>query len=232
MGVGGKQHVGKILMKAIGSHRRLGRRSRSREGAEDDAMVVRRIELEKAVEELLEVVFGVDVLLQDHLEHGVPEIEVGVVGVFLDGDALAADSPEALHRPEALDFGIGVGGGKRAKVPRKEAQAEVPREDPQPEVPREEPQLEVPAEAEEIPIGELGSILIELQVVGDGSQLPFEWRIRVDPLITVGDNIEHTIDDVTFIQGLDGIAVDSIQQQGMDDFTWDSSEKKKNVKPC
>lgn len=63
-------------------------------------------------------------------------------------------------------------------MPRKEAQAEVPREDPQPEVPREEPQLEVPAEAEEIPIGELGSILIELQVVGDGSQLPFEWRIR------------------------------------------------------
>nr|GMD16024.1 hypothetical protein DM860_010446 [Ipomoea batatas] len=74
-------------------------------------MVVRRIELEKAVEELLEVVFGVDVLLQDHLEHGVPEIEVRVVGVFLNGDALAADSPEALHRPEALDFGIGVGGG-------------------------------------------------------------------------------------------------------------------------
>nr|GMD41627.1 hypothetical protein DM860_010446 [Ipomoea batatas] len=82
-----------------------------REGADDDAMVVRRIELEKAVEELLEVVFGVDVLLQDHLEHGVPEIEVRVVGVFLDGHALAADSPEALHRPEALDFGVGVGGG-------------------------------------------------------------------------------------------------------------------------
>nr|GMC79753.1 cellulose synthase A catalytic subunit 2 [UDP-forming]-like [Ipomoea batatas] len=38
-------------------------------------MVIRRIELEKAVEELLEVVFGIDVLLEDHLEHGVPEIE-------------------------------------------------------------------------------------------------------------------------------------------------------------
>nr|GLL21547.1 hypothetical protein DM860_010446 [Ipomoea trifida] len=69
-------------------------------------MVVRRIELEKAVEELLEVVFGIDVLLEDHLEHGVPEIEVRVVGVFLDGYALATDFPEALHRPEALDFGI------------------------------------------------------------------------------------------------------------------------------
>nr|GMD46741.1 hypothetical protein DM860_010446 [Ipomoea batatas] len=96
------------------SHRRLDREDAVpdlREGADDDAMVVRRIELEKAVEELLEVVFGVDVLLQDHLEHGMPEIEVRVVGVFLDDDALAADSPEALHRPEALDFGIGVEGG-------------------------------------------------------------------------------------------------------------------------
>lgn len=81
-----------------------------REGSDDDAVIVRRIELEKAVEELLEVVFGVDVLLEDHLQHGLPEIEVRVVGVLLDGDALAAYPPKALHSPEALYLGVGVGG--------------------------------------------------------------------------------------------------------------------------
>ncbi|RAL51728.1 hypothetical protein DM860_010446 [Cuscuta australis] len=82
-----------------------------REGPDNDAVIVGRIELQETVEELFKVVFGVDVLLENHLEHGVPEVEVRVVGVFLDGDALPADPPEAVHRPEALDLGVGFRGG-------------------------------------------------------------------------------------------------------------------------
>ncbi|XP_052175749.1 uncharacterized protein LOC127790332 [Diospyros lotus] len=70
------------------------------EGSDDHFMVSRRVELEEAVEERLEVVLRADVSLQDHLEHGLPEIEIGIVGVLDDGDAVG-------------DFGIGVRGAMR-----------------------------------------------------------------------------------------------------------------------
>ena len=66
------------------------------ERSDDDLVVARRIELEKAVEELLQIVCRVDLFLKDHLKHGLPEILVGIVGDFDDRDAV-------------LDFGAGVG---------------------------------------------------------------------------------------------------------------------------
>lgn len=56
------------------------------EGADDDAVVVRLVEGEETVEKLSEIVFGVNLILENHLKHRLTEIEVRVVGVFLDGD--------------------------------------------------------------------------------------------------------------------------------------------------
>ncbi|XP_019102017.1 PREDICTED: uncharacterized protein LOC109133395 [Camelina sativa] len=56
------------------------------ESADDDAVVVRLVEGEKAVEKLSEVVFGVNLVLENHLKHRLAEIKVRIVGVFLDGD--------------------------------------------------------------------------------------------------------------------------------------------------
>lgn len=68
------------------------------EGSDDDLVVARGIELEEAVEELLQIASGVDFLLEDHLQHRLPEISVRVVGIFYHGEAV-------------VDFGAGGGGG-------------------------------------------------------------------------------------------------------------------------
>lgn len=81
-----------------------------REGPDDDAMVVGRVELEEAVEQLLQVVLGVNLLLQNHLQHRLPEVEVRVVGVLLHRHAGPADPAEPLDGAEAADVGVGVGG--------------------------------------------------------------------------------------------------------------------------
>nr|GMD86742.1 hypothetical protein DM860_010446 [Ipomoea batatas] len=67
--------------------------------------------MQEAIEEDLEVVLGVDISLEDHLKHGLPEIEVGVAGVLLHGHALAVDPPEALHRLQGPDIGVSGGEG-------------------------------------------------------------------------------------------------------------------------
>jgi len=67
------------------------------EGSDDDAVVVRRIELEETVEKFSEIVFGVNLVLEYHLEHGVSEVEVRVVGVFLHRHALSPYAAEASH---------------------------------------------------------------------------------------------------------------------------------------
>ncbi|KZV48972.1 hypothetical protein F511_09568, partial [Dorcoceras hygrometricum] len=72
----------------------------------DYPVIVRGVELQEAIEKLFQIFFGVNLLLQDHLQHGVAEIEIWVVGIFLHGHALAADPTEALN-----GFGFGVGGG-------------------------------------------------------------------------------------------------------------------------
>lgn len=81
------------------------RRSRSaaavpylHEGSDDDLVVARGIQIEKAVEELLQIASGVDFLLEDHLKHRLPEISIRVVGIFYHGQAV-------------VDFGARGGGG-------------------------------------------------------------------------------------------------------------------------
>ena len=81
-------------------------------------MVVRRIELQETVEKLPEIVFRVNLVLENHLEHGAAEVEVGVVGVLLHRHALTADAAEPLDGPQALYVGVtrwrsgsGDGGG-------------------------------------------------------------------------------------------------------------------------
>ncbi|KAL7137283.1 hypothetical protein ABFS83_10G081600 [Erythranthe nasuta] len=73
-------------------------------------MVVRRVELQETVEQLFQIVFSVYLLLQNHLQHRLPEVQVRVVGVLLHRHARPADPPESLHRLQAPHVGVRVGG--------------------------------------------------------------------------------------------------------------------------
>lgn len=75
-------------------------------------MIVGRIQLQETVKQLLQIISGVNLFLQDHLQHGLAEIEVRVVGVFLHRHALAADSPESLDSLQAFDVRVSVVGGE------------------------------------------------------------------------------------------------------------------------
>lgn len=101
------------------------------EGSDDDAVVVRWIELKETVEKFSEIVFGVNLVLEYHLEHGVSEVQVRVVGVFFHRHALAphtAEPPHALGvvaelrgrvdmaRREGCGGGCGTGGGGGSSV--------------------------------------------------------------------------------------------------------------------
>lgn len=81
-----------------------------REGSNDNPVIVRRIQLQETVEQLFQIIFRVNLLLQNHLQHGLPEIQIRVVRIFLHRHAGAADSAEPLHRPQALDVRVRVGG--------------------------------------------------------------------------------------------------------------------------
>lgn len=74
-------------------------------------MVVGRVELQETVEQLFEIIFGVQLFLQNHLQHGAAEVQIRVVGIFLHRHTLTAEPPEALDGPQALDVRLGVGGG-------------------------------------------------------------------------------------------------------------------------
>ena len=77
-------------------------------------MVRRRIQLQETTKKPSQVVLRVNLVLQNHLDHRMPEIQVRIVGVFLDGDALAAASTEAAEGDggSGLGVGVGVGGGR------------------------------------------------------------------------------------------------------------------------
>ncbi|KAK3025889.1 hypothetical protein RJ639_041686 [Escallonia herrerae] len=66
--------------------------------------------LQETVEKLAKVVFRVNLLLEYHLQHGVPEIQVRVVGVLLNGKAVSADPSEALDGSKALDVRLHTNG--------------------------------------------------------------------------------------------------------------------------
>ena len=53
------------------------------EGADDNLVIIRAIELQEAVEEVLELIFGVNLLLQNHLQHRLPEIQIRIVRLLL-----------------------------------------------------------------------------------------------------------------------------------------------------
>lgn len=82
-----------------------------REGPDDGAVIVGGVELQEAVEQLFQIILGVNLLLENHLQHRLPEVQIRVVGILLHRHARAADPAEPLHGAEALDVGLGVVGG-------------------------------------------------------------------------------------------------------------------------
>lgn len=82
------------------------------ESFDDNFMVERRIQMEEAIEKLLEAGGGVNLLLDYHLEHRVPEILIWVVGILLDGNDAAADRGRRRRAEE--ESGDGGGGGRGA----------------------------------------------------------------------------------------------------------------------
>ncbi|KAB2034827.1 hypothetical protein ES319_D04G110800v1 [Gossypium barbadense] len=54
-----------------------------RESSNNNPMVIRRIQLQETVEKLSQIIFRIYLFLQYHLQHGVPEVQIRVVGVFL-----------------------------------------------------------------------------------------------------------------------------------------------------
>lgn len=77
------------------------------ESSNNNTMVARRVQLQETVQELPEIVFRVYLILQYHLQHRMPEIQIRVVGVFLNGHALASNPSKAFDGLRALGM-IGV----------------------------------------------------------------------------------------------------------------------------
>lgn len=77
-----------------------------------NSMVRRRIQLQKTPKKSSQIVFGVNLVLQNHLHHRMPEIEIRIVGILFDGDALAAGSSESAEGDGGSGVGIGVGEGR------------------------------------------------------------------------------------------------------------------------
>lgn len=63
------------------------------EGFNDDMVVTLSIQLKKALKKILKVFFRVDLLLKDHLKHGVPEIMIWVGRALLNGKAVCERAP-------------------------------------------------------------------------------------------------------------------------------------------
>ncbi|XP_022927474.1 uncharacterized protein LOC111434292 [Cucurbita moschata] len=85
------------------------------ESSDDDFVVIRRIELEEAIEKLLKTIGRVNFLLDYHFKNRLAKIVVWVVGILLDCDAV-----RDADRYWALDSG-GSGGGGAVFVVKREA---------------------------------------------------------------------------------------------------------------
>lgn len=82
------------------------------ESANYNSVVRRRVQVDEAAEKLSQVLLRVNLVLQNHLDHRMPEIQVRIVGVFLDGHALAAASADASEGEGGSRLGVGVGDGE------------------------------------------------------------------------------------------------------------------------
>lgn len=87
-------------------------------------MVVRRIELKKTVEKLPEIILRVYLILQYHLQHRVPEVQVWIIRVLLHRHAspVVAELRRGLRvawRERGSGGGVGGAAARRGVVPMK-----------------------------------------------------------------------------------------------------------------
>lgn len=75
-------------------------------------MVRRRIQLQETPKKPSQIFLGVNLVLQNHLNHRMSEIQVRIVGILLHRDTLPPAPPEASERDggSGLGLGFGVGG--------------------------------------------------------------------------------------------------------------------------
>lgn len=67
-------------------------------------MMGRCVELQETVQQLFQIILGVYLLLQYHLQHRLPEVQIRVVGVFLHCHALPPDPTEPSNGSSLLDY--------------------------------------------------------------------------------------------------------------------------------
>lgn len=75
-------------------------------------MVRRRIQLQEAPKKPSQIFLRVNLVLQNHLNHRMPEIQVRIVRILLHRHALAAAPPEPSERDRSSGFRLGVGEGR------------------------------------------------------------------------------------------------------------------------
>lgn len=80
-----------------------------RKSSNYNPMVARRIEMKKAAKKLTKPFLCVNFVLQNHLQHRLPEIHVRIVRVFLNCHADAADLPEASSDDLGGVSHVGIG---------------------------------------------------------------------------------------------------------------------------
>lgn len=65
-------------------------------------MMKRCVELQETVQQLFQIILGVYLLLQYHLQHRLPEVQIRVVGVFLHRHGLPPDPTEPSNGSRLL----------------------------------------------------------------------------------------------------------------------------------
>ena len=73
------------------------------ESSDYNPMMVRRIELKEATKKVSEILLGVYLVLQYHLQHGMSEVQIRVIGVFLHRHPFFPGSSQTPHRSCGLD---------------------------------------------------------------------------------------------------------------------------------